>query len=123
MNLAQIPPRWLIPAVSIAVVAVAAVPFPASGDQPSGTTTSRIAAPRTPSTFTLITGDKVIARQSPGGTFGTEVRPGPGRAGMMFHKVALGNQQLVIPFDAVPLVTDGIVDPRLFDVALAGLDH
>jgi hypothetical protein len=44
---------------------------------------------------------------------------------MMFHKFALGNQQSVLPFDAIPLVTAGIVDARLFDVALLadlGLD-
>ncbi|TCO44553.1 subtilase family protein [Kribbella antiqua] len=118
-------PRRLIPAVAIAAVAVAAVAFPASGNQSASTASGRSAATQAPSTFTLITGDKVIARQGPGGTFSTEVRPGPGRAGMMFHKVALGKQQSVIPFDAVPLVAAGLVDPRLFDVALLadlGLD-
>ncbi|TDO52501.1 subtilase family protein [Kribbella sp. VKM Ac-2527] len=131
-------PRWLAAAVAAALVAVAAWAVPAAGDQvtsnqPAGSPTTTAAFQTTalqpadlkPLTITLITGDKVTLRRSPGGTASTEVRPGPGRAGMMFHKFALGNQQSVLPFDAIPLVTAGIVDARLFDVALLadlGLD-
>ena len=79
----------------------------------------------TPLTITLVTGDKVIARRGADGAFVTDVRPGPHREGMVFHKTSLGKQQSVIPLDAMPLVTAGIVDARLFDIALLadlGLD-
>ncbi|MEI8412766.1 MULTISPECIES: S8 family peptidase [unclassified Kribbella] len=118
-------PRRLLPAVALAALAVTAIAFPAAGDQTATATTTNVTTTRGPLTFTLITGDKVIARPGPGGTFATEVRPGPGRSGMLFHKIALGKQQSVIPFDAIPLVTAGVVDPQLFDVALLadlGLD-
>lgn len=39
---------------------------------------------------------------------------------MAFHKVAFGKKQLVVPLDAMPLVNSGVVDERLFDVALLG---
>jgi len=119
--------RGIAAATASALVAVIAGGLPAAGNQLAtaispGTTARPAAAPLT---ITLITGDKVIAGRGPGGTFSTEVRPGPGRAGMAFHKIALGNQQSVVPLDSVPLIASGVVDPRLFDVALLadlGLD-
>lgn len=44
---------------------------------------------------------------------------------MAFHKLSLKNEQLVVPLDAMPLVHAGVVDSRLFDIALLdklGLD-
>ncbi len=115
-------PRLLAPALAVVLVAGAAWVVPAAGDQPA--TTPQPTGLK-PVTVTLVTGDQVIARRTQDGTIGAEVRPGPGRAGMLFHKFALGNQQSVVPVDAVPLIAAGIVDPRLFDVALLtdlGLD-
>jgi len=71
-------------------------------------------------TFTLVTGDKVFARRTSTGVVPVDVRPGPGRNQMAFHKVAFGKKQLVVPLDAMPLVNSGVVDSRLFDVALLG---
>ncbi|MDT7726174.1 MAG: hypothetical protein QOI21_2750 [Actinomycetota bacterium] len=120
--------RGIAAATASALVAVIAWGLPAAGNQlatnvSTGTPVRPAAA--APLSITLVTGDKVIASRGPGGTFSTEVHPGPGRAGMAFHKVALGNQQSVVPLDAVPLIASGVVDPRLFDVALLadlGLD-
>jgi subtilisin family serine protease len=72
-----------------------------------------------------VTGDQVIARRTGTGITVIDVKPGPGRDKMAFHKLAFGNQQLVVPLDAAPLVTAGVVDSKLFDVALLanlGLD-
>lgn len=120
--------RGIAAATAAALVAVIAWGLPAAGNQLATTAspgTPVRAAAVAPLSITLVTGDKVIASRGPAGTFSTEVRPGPGRAGMAFHKVALGNQQSVVPLDAVPLIASGVVDPRLFDVALLadlGLD-
>ncbi len=119
--------RGIAAATASALVAVIAWGLPAAGDQlaMNASTGTPVRPAAAPLSITLVTGDKVIASRGPGGTFSTEVRPGPGRAGMAFHKVALGNQQSVVPLDAVPLIASGVVDPRLFDVALLadlGLD-
>ncbi|WP_407663077.1 S8 family serine peptidase [Micromonospora radicis] len=63
-------------------------------------------------TVTLITGDRVTVRAAGGAS----VRPGEGRSGMRFVTQRQGDKLLVIPQDALPLVRDGRVDPRLFDV-------
>lgn len=65
-------------------------------------------------TITLITGDKVVV----GNGRVIEARPGPGRAGMVFHQSRIGKQQRVIPLDAIPLIANGKIDERLFDVSL-----
>ncbi|MFF1822616.1 S8 family serine peptidase [Kribbella sp. NPDC058245] len=108
------PRKALATAAAVALVVLASTVPPAVGAQPS--TSSLIA----PLTFTLVTGDKVIARQTSNGVIPLDVRPGPGRDRMAFHKLALGKQQLVVPLDAMPLVNAGVVDPRLFDIALLG---
>ncbi|MEV6281206.1 S8 family serine peptidase [Kribbella sp. NPDC051770] len=120
-------PRLLAPAVAVALVAGTAWAVPAAGDQPAPSAqpaTARSASLQ-PVTVTLVTGDRVTTRKTQDGTVGVEVHPGPGREGVLFHKLTLGKQQSVVPVDAVPLIAAGIVDPRLFDVALLadlGLD-
>ncbi|WP_185446611.1 hypothetical protein [Kribbella qitaiheensis] len=120
--------RGLAAATASALVAVIAWGLPAAGDQLSTPGTSARTAAATsakPLVVTLVTGDKVISGRDAGGVFTTEVKAGPGRAGMAFHKIALGNQQSVVPLDAIPLIASGVLDPRLFDVALLadlGLD-
>ncbi|MCO1594130.1 S8 family serine peptidase [Micromonospora sp. RHAY321] len=70
----------------------------------------------TPGTFTLITGDRVSldANGRP------EIQPGPGRAGMRFVTSREGGHQHVVPVDAVPLLHDGRIDRRLFDLTELG---
>ncbi|NUW34202.1 S8 family serine peptidase [Nonomuraea sp. SMC257] len=68
-------------------------------------------APATPSgAVTLITGDRVVVT---GG--GVQVEPGPGRQTGFARQVIEGHLH-VIPFDARPLLAQGVLDPRLFDV-------
>ncbi|MEU1393615.1 MULTISPECIES: S8 family serine peptidase [unclassified Nonomuraea] len=59
---------------------------------------------------TLITGDRVVVT----GT-GVRVQPGPGRR-TGFARQVIGGHLNVIPFDARPLLAQGVLDPRLFDV-------
>jgi len=103
----------LATAAAAALVVLASTLPPAAGAQPSGSSAAQL-------TFTLVTGDKVIARQTGAGVAPIDVRPGPGRDRMAFHKVAFGKKQLVVPLDAMPLVNSGVVDSRLFDIALLG---
>ncbi|GAA4579482.1 S8 family serine peptidase [Micromonospora coerulea] len=74
------------------------------------------ALPGTPGTFTLITGDRVSldADGHP------EIQRGPGRAGMRFVSSREGGHQYVVPVDAVPLLHDGRLDRRLFDLTVLG---
>lgn len=60
---------------------------------------------------TLITGDRVTLA---GGR--VAVHPGPGRAGIGFLKQRRNDRVHVIPTDALPLLRDDRLDPRLFDI-------
>ncbi|MEV4062304.1 S8 family serine peptidase [Nonomuraea dietziae] len=59
---------------------------------------------------TLLTGDKVVVT---GKT--SRVQPGPGRQ-VAFTKQVVDGHLYVIPSDALPLVDQGVLDRRLFDV-------
>ncbi|MEU8298845.1 S8 family serine peptidase [Micromonospora sp. NPDC048909] len=69
-----------------------------------------------PRGFTLITGDRVSldADGHP------EIQRAPGRAGMRFVSSREGGHQYVVPVDAVPLLHDGRLDRRLFDLTTLG---
>ncbi|MEU7990319.1 hypothetical protein AB0B56_36200 [Streptosporangium canum] len=60
--------------------------------------------------MTLITGDRVVVAGK-----GYRVEPGPGRQ-VAFMKQVRGGHLYVIPSDARPLVAEGVLDRRLFDV-------
>ncbi|SCE83159.1 S8 family peptidase [Micromonospora chokoriensis] len=70
----------------------------------------------TPGTFTLITGDRV----SLDATGHPEIQRGPGRAGMRFVNSREDGHQYVVPVDAMPLLRDGRLDRRLFDLTALG---
>jgi subtilisin family serine protease len=69
---------------------------------------------------TLITGDRVRLLRQPGGDTAVAIQPGPGREGIGFLREAHtegGRSRIsVTPSDAVPLVSAGRLDARLFDV-------
>ncbi|MFC9691869.1 S8 family serine peptidase [Kribbella sp. NPDC056951] len=106
------PRKVVATAVAVSLVVLASTVPHAVGAEPLAADNSL--------SFTLVTGDKVIARRTNAGVVPIDVRPGPGRDRMAFHKLAFGKKQLVVPLDAMPLVNAGVVDPRLFDVALLG---
>ncbi|WP_232521206.1 S8 family serine peptidase [Micromonospora phaseoli] len=65
------------------------------------------------STVTLITGDRVTVTTAGAAS----VRPAEGRSGVRFLTQRMGDHLWVVPQDALPLIRDGRVDRRLFDVA------
>ncbi|SCG66194.1 Serine protease, subtilisin family [Micromonospora inositola] len=69
-----------------------------------------------PGTFTLITGDRV----SLDADGHLEIQRGPGRPGMRFVSSREGGHQFVVPVDAMPLLHDGRLDRRLFDLTALG---
>ncbi|WP_377506873.1 S8 family peptidase [Micromonospora vulcania] len=69
-----------------------------------------------PGTFTLITGDRVFL--SADGDL--EIQRGPGRAAIWFVSSREGGHQYVVPVDALPLLQDGRLDRRLFDLTALG---
>lgn len=78
----------------------------------------------TSTTVTLVTGDRVVLVETMGGGRAVTVEPGPGRERMPFTRTRVGHAVTVIPADALPLVREGIVDARLFDVsALIAAGH
>lgn len=60
---------------------------------------------------TLITGDRVLLSAGK-----PAVLPGKGRERVAFRTYTVGGRLNVIPADALPLVSSGKLDPRLFDV-------
>lgn len=63
-------------------------------------------------TITLVTGDKVRVRQSPGGA----VSAAPSGGGAAFVSLNWAGDQFMIPDEAVPFL-GSVLDPRLFDVS------
>jgi subtilisin family serine protease len=119
--------RWSVPVVAGASVlaltsslsAMAAAPSPAR----SGTTTSAAATadhvPAGEHSVTLITGDVVTTRHSPGaggGSGGTvTVRGADGRPAHT-HVVTSGDDLYVYPEAALPFVAQGTLDRQLFNI-------
>ncbi|MEO3928240.1 S8 family serine peptidase [Micromonosporaceae bacterium B7E4] len=64
-----------------------------------------------PVTVTLLTGDRVTLHDGR-----TSVRPGAGRSNTRFLTSRSDGKVSVVPHDALPLLRDGKLDPRLFDV-------
>ncbi|WP_430781789.1 S8 family peptidase [Actinoplanes sp. G11-F43] len=93
-------------AATALVVALSAVP---AGATPAAAAPAPAADPA--QTVTLITGDRVTVT---GGA--VSVRPAPGRSGIPFATSTAGGRTRVVPADALPLLRDGWLDRRLFDV-------
>ncbi|MFF0775656.1 S8 family serine peptidase [Nonomuraea wenchangensis] len=62
---------------------------------------------------TLITGDRVVL--APDGS--PLITPGEGREGIDFHTFGSGERLRVVPGDAIELLRQGRLDPRLFEVS------
>jgi hypothetical protein len=97
--------------LATALVAAALTADPANAEEKPQKTT-----PRAAGTFTLITGDRVSLDAK--GV--AAIQRASGRTGMRFVSSREGGHQYVIPADAVPLLHDGRLDPRLFDVTALG---
>ena len=88
----------------------AATVIPSAAAPPSGSTAV------TTSAVTLITGDVVEVTDAGGGKKAATVRPAAGREGVSFHTVEADGGLRVLPSDAVPFVSSGVLDVDLFDV-------
>nr|WP_239095992.1 S8 family serine peptidase [Micromonospora lutea] len=87
----------------------AATPAPPAAAPPNHAPTSRPDLGR--ATVTLVTGDRVTVTAA-----GASVRPAAGRDGIRFLTQRQRDHLWVVPQDALPLIRDGRVDRRLFDV-------
>lgn len=65
-----------------------------------------------PRTVTLATGDRVTVN----GELTATIEPGEGREGVTFTTEQRGGRLRVLPSDAIALLSDKRLDPRLFDV-------
>ncbi|MGK5742669.1 S8 family serine peptidase [Micromonospora sp. URMC 103] len=104
-------------AVALALVLAApsvAVAAPPGGARTATTGPGAPSAPadRQPTTVTLLTGDRVTVTVSGAAS----VRPGAGREHVRFLTTRERGRLTVVPQDALPLVREGRVDRRLFDV-------
>ncbi|HEY3556373.1 MAG TPA: S8 family serine peptidase [Kribbella sp.] len=88
----------------------AATVIPSAAAPPTGST-----SPRT-SSVTLITGDVVEVTDAGGGKKAATVTPAAGREGVSFHTVEADGGLRVLPSDAVPYISTGVLDVNLFDV-------
>ncbi|MGC4820914.1 S8 family serine peptidase [Micromonospora sp. DT63] len=110
-------PRWLSAgAVGVLVVGLAA---PASAEppaRPTGPSLGTSAPGAAPVRITLITGDQVELAPAAPGRVAATVRPGPGRERVIFQTLEVDGGLRVLPSDALPYVSSGVLDANLFDV-------
>ncbi|MBB5630521.1 S8 family serine peptidase [Sphaerisporangium krabiense] len=99
---------------AVALAALTALGVPATPSA-AGTAAARPAPSRALGTVTLITGDRVSVSETPGAPRGYQVTPGPGRT-VSFSIEKVAGHTYVLPSDAAPLIGEGLVDERLFDV-------
>jgi subtilisin family serine protease len=97
-------------AVGTAAALAAVAPTAANAAPAPGALPGRVDKAST--SITLITGDRVIV--APDGR--TSVERAPGRTGTRFVSRKSGGHHYVIPVDALPLVQNGRLDQRLFDL-------
>ena len=84
--------------------------IPAGAAPPTGSTALKTSA------VTLITGDVVQLTDAGGGKKAATVTPAPGREGVSFHTIEVDGGLRVLPSDAVPYISTGVLDVDLFDV-------
>ena len=99
-----------------AVTATAAPPgTPASGALGNAAAPASGVQPKS-AKVTLITGDVVEVTEAGGGKKAASVQPAPGREGIAFHTLEVDGGLRVLPSDAVPYISTGVLDANLFDV-------
>ncbi|MFC0532459.1 S8 family serine peptidase [Phytohabitans kaempferiae] len=102
--------------VLLTITAPAALPTKAVA-APDGTPAgAEVSAVTGASRITLITGDVVDVAPAGDGRYAASVRPGPGRERITFHTVEADGGLRLLPSDAVPYVSAGVLDADLFDV-------
>ncbi|TCC11841.1 S8 family serine peptidase [Kribbella soli] len=104
-------PRRATALTTAAVLALgAATVIPSAAAPPTGSTAIKT------SSVTLITGDVVEVTDAGAGKKAATVRPAAGRERVSFHTIEADGGLRVLPSDAVPFVSSGVLDVDLFDV-------
>src|SRR5262245_54818923 len=74
-----------------------------------------------PSVITLITSDRVHVMPRSGNAYALAIERGPNREGVQFFTRSITNEDsrdiTVLPSDAAPLVDEGLLDSRLFNIS------
>ncbi|WP_433013050.1 S8 family peptidase [Kribbella sp. CA-294648] len=99
---------------SVLALSVAAV-IPA-GAAPPPAAPRATGVPAKSSVVTLITGDVVEVTDAGAGKKAATVRPAAGRERIAFHTLEVDGGLRVLPSDAVPYISTGVLDADLFDV-------
>lgn len=102
-------------AVGSATASAAAPAHPGGTVPPGGTAAALPPSAAGSRSVTLITGDTVTVTTSPDGTSVTNVA-GPGGTTSSYHRTERDGSTYVYPDAALPYVTAGTLDDRLFDV-------
>src|SRR4051794_7834797 len=106
-------------AILAAVLVISTTALPATAAPPgSGRVTPRTAAGPASGVqkVTLVTGDVVQVSDAGGGKKAASVTPAPGRERIAFHTIEVDGGMRVLPSDAVPYISSGVLDANLFDV-------
>lgn len=110
----------VVPALAAALAAVLAggALAPAAGAEPPAppAVDAVAAAASAPRSITLVTGDTVTVTEVAGGRRTASITPAAGRESVVFHTSEVDGALQVLPSDAVPFVSSGALDARLFDV-------
>jgi subtilisin family serine protease len=102
--------------LKIVLVAVSLVAPVVTGSAVAAPVTGKVAIGGT--VVTLVTGDRIRLLAKPGGEPILGIEPAPGRENVGFVRESRADGDLtVLPTDAIALVEQGRLDPRLFDVS------
>ncbi|MDX6259730.1 MAG: hypothetical protein QOH84_1418, partial [Kribbellaceae bacterium] len=108
------------PAVTLAAVLAlsiaAVIPAGAAPPPPGAPSAPRASGVPKSSVVTLITGDVVEITDAGGGKKAASVHPAAGRERIAFHTIEVDGGLRVLPSDAVPYISTGVLDANLFDV-------
>lgn len=97
--------RTVLAAATLVLIPVAA---PVAAAQP--------APGRSSSVLTLVTGDRVHVTTLPDGSANYGIQPAKGREDIEFASMRHGDEDIVLPVDALALIAKGRLDPNLFNV-------
>jgi subtilisin family serine protease len=86
-------------------------------EPPGGRASAPLTGASAGRTVTLITGDQVSVVETSDGRRAATVVPGQGRQHVAFQTIEIDGALSVIPLDAMPYISSGVVDARLFEVS------
>ncbi|AOS64657.1 S8 family serine peptidase [Actinoalloteichus hymeniacidonis] len=109
-------PRRVAGVVAIAAVTVGLTAVTGTAQVPGSSPHAATSDSAPHQTLTLITGDRLLVT-STGGRQLVTVLPAEGRESIAFQQTGDGDTLSITPIDALPLIDQGSLDPRLFQVS------